>query len=839
MNSTQFESELLPEELTEIDRRRKNLGIEAEVSDQSYNSDLVGLALSGGGIRSSTLALGVIQSLSRANVLPRVDYLSTVSGGGFIGGCVSSVLNEPDARSDAKNFPLRENVGERESNELTQLRNSGRYLAPSGFLEKLRIPALLVRGMLINLVLIFPLIVLAVMFTEFWAEYLGVGDEALLHIVRFSTLAFFLLGLVPPYLSYLFVRRFNWKSRQRYEYFFIFFLVLALGGLLLYPLTLLVEESIDISWGRLLYNSIDQLSWATDSSLFWIVLLVAVGLLVLAGRASSNLASLRNRLLLYLASFVGPALIFILYALLCVWQIDSPYIHLNAGYNLPSRDIHDLEDGVMPATLMRRMSDEDQPLSGPREKILVTPIEGENSWKVSDGPYHYQIVKKGESVLVKNQWLIAALEQPELQSSVVNLLNNDKESDFFKVSTPVTKTKRGDWTFKEGGETFVLSKPRNEKLKLSPQPHDLLDSWDVYFYGGAFLIFLVNFVFVNVNFTSLHGFYRDQLTRGFLFGKGLRKGSDSGRRVRLSELNTEGSAAPYHLVNVTMNLQGSDDVNLRGRGADFFILSRHFCGGERTGYISTEEMEAVDPHQDLGTAIAISGAAASPNAGSLAIRPLVFIMTMLNLRLGYWAPNPSAVKASSRLGRFLLSRGAGPIYVFREALGALTAKTRYVNLSDGGHLENMGIYQLLRRRCRTIICSDGECDPHLQCGGLVKLVRLAAIDLGVRIDIDLSPLQASGVPNVSATHFIVGEIDYGNGEKGTLYYIKASLTGDENPYISEYHQRNPEFPHESTAEQFFTEEQFEAYRALGSHMADQMLEASEELGALKYSPKAP
>ncbi|MEP4147873.1 MAG: hypothetical protein ABJL54_11660 [Halioglobus sp.] len=836
MNPSQFESELLPEELAEIARRRKTLEIDVEVTDKAYESDLVGVALSGGGIRSSTLALGVIQSLSKANILPRVDFLSTVSGGGFIGGCVSSTLNDASARSDAKSFPLRENIGERESNELTQLRNSGKYLAPAGFLEKLRIPALLVRGMLINLVLIFPLIVLAVMLTEFWAEYLGFGDEALLYIVRISTVAFFLLGLVPPYLSYLFVRKFNWKSRQRYEYFFIFFLVLALAALLLYPLTLLVEESIDISWGRLIYTTIDELSWATDSALFWVILLVAVSLLVLAGRASANLASLRNRLLLYLASFVGPGLIFILYALLCVWQIDSPYIHLHAGYNLPSRDIHDLEDGVMPETLMKRMANEDQPLDNPRKNIKVKPLDEGEGWQVSDGHHSYEVIQRRETVLVKNLWLVNALEQPLLQESVVHLLklkNLDVDADI-----PVVKTKRGDWSFEDKGEKYSISKPRKEKLKLSPHPRDLLDRWDVFFYGGAFILFLLNFIFVNVNFTSLHGFYRDQLTRGFLFRSGLKTGSDSGRRVRLSELNTQGSAAPYHLVNVTMNLQGSDDVNLRGRGADFFVLSRHYCGSERTGYVKTKDMETVDPHQDLGTAIAISGAAASPNAGSLAIRPLVFIMTMLNLRLGYWAPNPAAIKASSAFGRFLLSRGAGPIYVFREALGALTAKTRYVNLSDGGHLENMGIYQLLRRRCKTIICSDGECDPELQCGGLVKLVRLAAIDLGVRIDIDLSPLHRKGVAGKSGAHFVVGEIDYGNGERGQLYYIKASLTGDENPYVHEYQQRNKDFPHESTAEQFFTEEQFEAYRALGSHMADQMIGTCDALSSLKHAPKS-
>jgi hypothetical protein len=336
---------------------------------------------------------------------------------------------------------------------------------------------------------------------------------------------------------------------------------------------------------------------------------------------------------------------------------------------------------------------------------------------------------------------------------------------------------------------------------------------------------------VNVNFTSLHGFYRDQLTRGFLFEQNAEGKYESGKMVKLSSLNKEGSVAPYHLINVTLNLQGSDDENLRGRGADFFLLSRHFVGSNRTGYVATDAMEAVDSHLDLGTAMAISGAAASPNAGAVAIKPLVFVLTMLNLRLDYWLPNPAAIKPESRLRRFVLQRGAGPQHVMRESVGALNAKGIFVNLSDGGHLENTGIYSLLIRRCRTIICIDGEADPELTFGGLIKLIRFASIDLGITIDIDLSGMrrQQNGL---SRAHYAVGEIDYGAGEKGKLYYVKATMSGDENPYVSAYGTREPSFPHESTAEQFFSEEQFEAYRTLGNHMADKMLEEHPELATL-------
>ncbi len=824
----QLDAEVIPGELEEIHQRRLHLGLEADDAPPAdpYDMDLMGLALSGGGIRSSTIGLGVLQALARGSALARVDYLSTVSGGGFIGGCLSSTLNEAGRHSDPENFPLRENTGGPESNALSQLRTSGRYLAPQGLLEKLRIPALLVRGMLINLVLIFPMIVIAVLLTELWAEYFGHGEDLLVEIIRFSTVAFFMLGIVPPYLSFLFVRHLNWKSRQRYEHVFIFFLMVALTSLAIYPLTLLIEYAIDITWGRLIYQTLDDISLVGDSAFFWLILLVCIVLLGLAGRASRNLASLRNRIALYVASLVGPALIFLVYALLCVWQIDSPYIHLDARYFLTQSEVSELENGEFPEKLLREMNAEDQQLGLHAGEDINVAVAEEGHWLVDDSRHRYRLRLDQRVLTVENLWLVPQIESGRMNHALEQLLLHKGLG--VTMDTQVTAGKDGGWALTAEGEQYQLSKPSERRILITPQPRDVWDAGDQFFYGGAILVMLLNWIFVNVNFTSLHSFYRDQLTRGFLFRKDSQHRSDAGRRVKLSALNTEGSTAPYQLLNMTLNLQGSDDVDLRGRGADFFLMSRHWVGSARTGFVPTEKMESVDPNLELGAAMAISGAAASPNMGSVGVKALAFLLTLLNLRLDYWLPNPRYVSRAGWFRRFLLKRGAGPWYVFREAVGALNSDTVYVNLSDGGHLENMGIYPLLQRRCRTIICSDGEADPGISCAGLIKVVRLAAIDLGVNIDIDLSPL-ARGAGGFSDAHFIVGKIDYGQGRTGTLYYIKSSLTGDENPYVLDYHRRSPDFPHESTAEQFFTEEQFEAYRALGSHMADGLLAAHPEL----------
>jgi len=139
--------------------------------------------------------------------------------------------------------------------------------------------------------------------------------------------------------------------------------------------------------------------------------------------------------------------------------------------------------------------------------------------------------------------------------------------------------------------------------------------------------------------------------------------------------------------------------------------------------------------------VAISGAAASPNMGTTTVKPLVFILTILNIRLGYWLPNPKIVRACHAVESFILGRGVSPQYLLKEATSRIDDSGSFVNVSDGGHIENLAIYQLLRRRCKFIISVDGEADPDMTYGGLVQLMRFARIDMGIVIDIDLSDID--------------------------------------------------------------------------------------------------
>jgi hypothetical protein len=313
-------------------------------------------------------------------------------------------------------------------------------------------------------------------------------------------------------------------------------------------------------------------------------------------------------------------------------------------------------------------------------------------------------------------------------------------------------------------------------------------------------------------------------------------------RQPLSQLNT--ADGPYHLINTVINLQDTEEAYRRGRHGESFVMSKHFVGSEPTGFCPTNVMESQSRHLNLATAMAISGAAAAPNMGKQTNRLLAFFLAMLNVRLNYWLPNPRyATERSSRtLPRNPLQR-VGPLYLMRELFGLLDHTSNNVNLSDGGHFDNLGLYELIRRECRFIICGDGEADPHLQFNGLAEAIRMVQIDFGVLIEMDgLDAIRAG------KQHHAIGKIRYSDGRVGWLLYLKQSLLGDDTlkatlselqypdlyqtskgrsdnrdyddgAYIAEYKSRNPDFPHQSTGDQFFDEAQFECTRTVGYNVA--------------------
>ncbi len=296
----------------------------------------------------------------------------------------------------------------------------------------------------------------------------------------------------------------------------------------------------------------------------------------------------------------------------------------------------------------------------------------------------------------------------------------------------------------------------------------------------------------------------------------------------LSEL-TGGDArvatkAPYHFVNCALNIPACDDPNLRGRNSDFFIFSKHFCGSPIAGYSATKQWEAIDGHLDLATAMSISAAAASPQMGANTDAKISYLLAVLNVRLNYWVSPPRKPNAANLRQPLWWLRMRTPSFLelFKEMTGLwMNENANFLNLSDGGHVENLAIYELLRRRCKFIIAVDGEADPDRTFHGLLTIVRLANIDLGVTIDPHLDELRKLETGD-SRSHFVLCEVVYPGGEKGFLLYIKSSMTGNESEFLQKYRVEHPAFPHESTADQLFDESQFEAYRALGNHVGEDL-----------------
>jgi hypothetical protein len=233
----------------------------------------------------------------------------------------------------------------------------------------------------------------------------------------------------------------------------------------------------------------------------------------------------------------------------------------------------------------------------------------------------------------------------------------------------------------------------------------------------------------------------------------------------------------------------------------------------------------------IGTAMAASGAAVSPNSGYHSQPGVAALLTLFNLRLGWWTGNP---RRPDTWKEYAPSIG----YLLAELLGKATDRGRYVYLSDGGHFENLGIYELVRRRVRLIICSDADADPNFSFGDLGNAIDHCRRDLGVEIRIgaqrSIAATEQEGFRNA---HYAVGEIIYpGQSQKGLLLYIKSSLTSDEPSDVLGMKAQDRNFPHDTTLNQFFNESMFESYRALGEHMMDWLIDKS---AATTATPKLP
>ena len=398
--------------------------------------------------------------------------------------------------------------------------------------------------------------------------------------------------------------------------------------------------------------------------------------------------------------------------------------------------------------------------------------------------------------------------------------------------------------------------------------------WPLGLTGGAAVIFLVLSWRVNINEFSMHDFYKNRLVRCYL---GARSGKSEKKRrrpdwftgfdpaddfplsaLRWPEEGTKSQSnvpayhprAPYPILNATVNVTAGTDLATQERKGLSWIFTPWYSGFSPSRSLQDRvdrihgagvEKEAATTQAEeqgktyaptdqlgggikLGTAMAISGAAANPNWGYHSAPQTAFLLTLFNVRLGWWMGNPTDDKAFRRPGP-----GVALKWLFYELLGLVDESSAYLNLSDGGHFENLGFYELARRRCRYIIAIDGEADKDYRFEGLGGAVRKCRDDFGIDIVINPRPIRLKD--DLNGVHCAVGRIYYpdAHAEPGWLLYIKSSVTGDEPADVEEYRRENPDFPQQSTLDQFFSESQFESYRMLGFHVLNTVLD--------RYDPK--
>jgi hypothetical protein len=283
---------------------------------------------------------------------------------------------------------------------------------------------------------------------------------------------------------------------------------------------------------------------------------------------------------------------------------------------------------------------------------------------------------------------------------------------------------------------------------------------------------------------------------------------------------------PLHVVNLTLNLVGGDNLAWQERKAEPFTVTPWHAGSYNLGYRPSREYGGRRPGQQgisLGTAMAISGAAASPNMGYHSSPPLAFLMTLFNVRLGWWLGNPG-LGGTRTFAKAFPMPSIRPIVA--EAFALTDDRGPWVYLSDGGHFDNLGLLEMVLRRCHLIVVSDAGCDPGAALDDLGNAIRKVRSDLGVPISIDRR-LRIYSRDNVEGrrdgTYAVLGTIDYRavdgeQAEPGRLIYVKPAVYWRTEPVdVQNYAHASATFPHESTADQFFSESQFESYRALGFH----------------------
>jgi cytochrome b561 len=800
------------EESAALRARRAAAGLEAP----GETDDRWGLALSGGGIRSATFCLGMIRGLAGHRLLRRFDYLSTVSGGGYLGASLGRLFR-PGVSAEA----VEQGVAGERSLWLWWLRANSRYLTPSGARDLAQAWVSIARGAVatqlelgILLILVSAVLVLPHVLVTLWPA---------LHDLETASLpsAWWLLAPLPFFLGAWRLFEF-WLSRPRPVpggpwWMPLYALGLAVLGMCVAGLDTLISV-LPPKMGEPFAALPTPLRAMLATLLFAAAWAMLTGMRAVLGMGGGDtdaedaeyaLRARRNRLTRALLHWT---LVFI--AVLAAGLIDRLSWELTGLIgDARSAGMVYGSAGFAAFGLM----------------VFRALMPAFQQWKAKY-PGQQLRLDKVLSVVVFAMLAVIVLGWATLVHALV--------------------LPESLWQFDDTGADPAAA-----------MYGGLV--WSVLFFASLGFVYLTRNNYDIVNMASLHGFYRARIERAYVssgnvggaaprfridplapIDTGMPRARPpdevvAGDDVRLADYAPQATGGPIHLINCCINQSVDDGTRYFNGDRKGVGLTLSSLGTLEVGTAAPEPL--VENAGYLSKWIAISGAAAGSGMGYQTAPAYSALLFLSGMRLGYWQRRMSADRhgrvvdapeAATPRSRGLVSRL--PIKVsaiVSELLGqfpGLEHGAWYV--SDGGHFENTAIYPLIKRELPLIVAADCGADPKYLFEDLESLVRKVRIDFGADIEFiapedigedlapDLKPLLGTPEsidPEAADACLVLARIRYRSGAVGTLLVVKPRRLNHLPFDVVAYADRNAAFPQQSTGDQFFDEAQWESYQRLG------------------------
>jgi hypothetical protein len=913
--------------------------LRAERELTATSDALIGLSFSGGGIRSATFSLGILQGLARRGLLKHIDYLSTVSGGGYIGAwymaLVKRLAKGKPALAEAMLNPAAYGGATAEARAVLWLRRFSNYLTPKTGLsgDTLTMVATYLRNLLLNLTLVVAFLCSLLLLphglawclplVQFYGWLPWLATLPLLFSVLVLLPLLFRLREPPDASSVASVASAApwWRGQTGVLILVVFpalvgafFLSVELASPSYAPWSAELSAALvrRLPWlGELPIDEGLLVMLVVATLVYLLPWLVGGIALVVRKRSAESVSPLALALSALCASLLAGLLF---YGLGRLAQSVRPTPFEQAVFGLPLVMLACIVPVGLHIGLARRHFTEMQRewwsrlggwlLALALAWLLVTAIAlfgptalaWLNDWVIASGGVVWLattlwgiVAGKGadsgaagkvgwrETLLRLAPWIFVVGLLCLLSLALQKGLAEDSPP------APAIAEPAASWS---GQVRLTVDGPAAQSYSLSGsgsgQPAAASDrDWrkeaaaaqaavlPKTVWRAELVLLLIFLLFgwrIDINLFSFHNFYRNRLTRAYLGASRQEQNpgrSRPGRRCPdpFTGLDPEDDLAvselgprPYPLINTALNLVGGDELAWQQRKAASFCITPESCGYQfpaglgagpaAAGYGPTRTfLSSAQPAGGgilLSTAMAISGAAVNPNMGFHSSPAVSFLLTVFNARLGCWVGNPADAKA------WLKSSPAfGVRYLFFELFGLTSVRRSWFNLSDGGHFENLGIYELVRRRLPYIIAVDAAQDADYRFDDLANAIRKIRTDFCIDIEIDLSGLRPRQDDGRQPVHVAIGKIRYDQVDEqlrpGVLVYIRPGLTGKEPADILSYARQNPPFPYQTTGDQFFDEAQFESYRKLGLHIADSVLREAQERNSTRlgsFNPEA-